>query len=78
MAKVEWHESISIIDGVQLLSVHEVFQVVLHHWALVDGSGLSSGSVDSNTVSEGENVFKSFVLKSIRININNTLIISNA
>jgi hypothetical protein len=78
MAKVEGHESISIINGVQLFAFHEVFQVVLHYWALVGGSSLSSGSVNSNTVSKGENVFKSFVLKSIRININNTLIISNA
>lgn len=68
--KVEWHVGVTIIDTIELLTVQEVFEVVLDDWALSLSSVLGSGSLSLNAITEGENVLISFVLKSVSVNIN--------
>jgi hypothetical protein len=51
---------------------------VLDHWKLLLSSNLSSGGVSSNTISEGEHIFKLFVLKSVRINVNQSFPVSKS
>jgi hypothetical protein len=78
VTKKEWHEGVSIIDGVEFLAVEEVLHVVLDDRALVDGSSHGSGGVHADAVTKGENVLKSSVLKSIWVNVNNTFSVCDA
>jgi len=64
VAEVERHESIPIVDGVQIFALHELFQIVLHNWGLGNSSCFSSSSVNSNAITESENVLESLVLQS--------------
>ena len=48
---------------------------MLDYWFLVDSSSLSSGSVSINAITEGKNVFVLLVLKSVRINSDQALIV---
>ena len=74
----EGHECVAVIDGIQIFSLHELLNVVFNDGSLVDSSCLSPSCIDANAVSEGENVLKSLVLKGVGVNVNNTLVISNA
>lgn len=78
MAKIEWHVCVAVIDSIQFLAFHELLDVVLDDWALVDGSSLSSGGVYSNAISEGEDVLESLVLESVWVNINDSLTVCDA
>jgi hypothetical protein len=77
MTKIEGQEGVAIIDCVQFLSIHELLNVVLNNWGLVDSSSLSSSSVHTNAITESENVLEALMLKSVRIYINDTLVISD-
>ena len=48
---------------------------MLDYWFLVDSSSLSSGGVSINAITEGKNVFVLLVLKSVRINSDQALIV---
>ena len=48
---------------------------MLDYWFLVDSSSLSSGGVSINAITEGKDVFVLLVLKSVRINSDQTLIV---
>ena len=78
VAEEEWHEGIAIINSIKVTAFHELLNIVLHNRGLVDSCSLSSSSVDANTISESENVLEALVLKSVRINIYNTLAVGNA
>ena len=56
MREVEWHISESIIDGIALLTLEELLQVVLDNWALSVGSMLSSSDLSLDAVTEGKDV----------------------
>lgn len=77
MSQKEWQEGISVIDSIQFFANHEVGQIMLNDWTLCNSSSLSSSSVDSNAISESKDVLESLVLKSIRIDVNNSLMVSN-
>ena len=57
--EVEWHISESIIDGIALLTLEELLQVVLDNWALSVGSMLSSINLSLDAVTEGREVLLS-------------------
>lgn len=78
MSKVEGHESVTIIDCIKLLAIQELLEVVLYNWALIDSSCLGSSCINSNAISKGKDVLEALVLKSVRIDINDTFFISNA
>ena len=69
MAKIEGHESVTIIDSVEFLTLHELFNILLHNRCLMDGGGLSSCGVNTDTVTKCKDVLKAFVLKGIWIDI---------
>jgi hypothetical protein len=62
MAKVEGQEGIAVIDCVEVLTFHELLNVVLDDRGLMDGSSLSSGGVDTNAVTKSKDVLKAFML----------------
>jgi hypothetical protein len=67
--EIEWHVSVSIINGIALLSFQELFHVMFHNWALSMGGILGSSGFSLDAISESENVFESGVLKSVWVNI---------
>lgn len=69
MAEIEWHVSETIINGIELMTVHECLEVVLHDWALGSGSMLGSCNITLDAVTKCENVLKSFVLESVWVDI---------
>ena len=77
VAKIERHESVTIIDSVEFLAFHELFNILLHNGSLMNGGSLSSCGVNANAVAESKDVFKALVLKSVWVHIDNTLAISN-
>lgn len=62
MTKEEWHESVTIIDSIQLFTFQELLKIVLNDWSLMNSSSLSSSGVDTNAISESKNVIKSLML----------------
>ena len=69
MREIEWHVSVSIINGIALLSFQELFHVMFHDWALSMGGILGSSRFSLDAISESEDVFESGVLKSVWVNI---------
>jgi len=67
--EIEWHVSVSIINGIALLSFQKLFHVMFHDWALSMGSILGSSGFSLDAISESEDVFESGVLKSVWVNI---------
>jgi hypothetical protein len=78
VTKEEGQESVSIINGIELLSFHKVFQVVLDYWFLVNSSSLGSCSVNINTITEGENILIFLVLKSEGVNTDHTSLVGKS
>ena len=62
VAQEEWHEGVSIINGIEFTAFHELFQVVLNYWALMNCGSLGPCCVHTNAVTECEYVIESFVL----------------
>mmetsp|Transcript_28748 Transcript_28748/g.20807 ORF Transcript_28748/g.20807 Transcript_28748/m.20807 type:complete len:207 (+) Transcript_28748:362-982(+) len=75
LSKNERHESVSIIDSISVLAFHVLEKIVLDNRVLSHGSVLSGGSSSGCTVTKSENVLVLFVLKSVFVNINKSLII---
>ena len=78
VTKVERKEGISIIDTVQFLTIHELLNILLDNRGLVDSSSLGSGGVDTNAISECEDVLITLVLEGVWVNIYDTIGIGNA
>jgi hypothetical protein len=76
--EVEWHISESIIDGIALLTLEELLQVVLDNWALSVGSMLSSSDLSLDAVTEGKDVLESGMLKSVWVHVNKSGVISDS
>jgi len=72
------HEGVSVVDSVSVLAFHVLENVVLNNGVLGHSSILSRGSTSSGAVTESEDILESFVLKSVLVNINETLIIEEA
>lgn len=77
MTKDEGHEGVSVVDSIQFLTFHELLNVLFHNWDLSSNSGLGSGSVNTDAITESKNVFESLVLESVWVNIDNTFTGSN-
>lgn len=78
MAKVKRHVLVSVVHGVQLLSIQELLHVVLDDWVLGNRSLLGSGCIEANHVSESENVFEFLALESVLVNIDRSISVSNS
>jgi hypothetical protein len=76
--EVEWHISESIIDGIALLTLKELLQVVLDNWALSVGGMLSSSDLSLDAVTEGKDVLESGMLKSVWVHVNKSGMISDS
>lgn len=77
MAKVEGHEGVTIINTIEFAAFHELLNIVLHNWCLVDGSSLGSCGVNTNAISESKNVLEAFVLEGVWVDINDTFTVGN-
>ena len=75
--KVEWHVGVSIVDSIQLLSVHEPLQVVFDNWALSVGSVLSSCCLSLDSITESEDVLESLMLEGVWVHINQASVVSD-
>ena len=78
VAHEHWEVRISIIDSIHFLSVHESENVVFNNWALGHGGSHGSGDVTSDGISESKDVFESFVLEGVWVDINQTIGISDS
>jgi len=77
VAHEKWEVRVSIIDSIRILSVHESENVVFDNWRLGHGSSTRSSDVSSNGITEGKDVFESFVLEGIWVDIDQTIRISD-
>lgn len=77
VAKIEGHIGVTIIDSIEVTALHELLNIVLDDGGLVDSSSLRSSSVDSDAITESEDVLEALVLKSVGVNINDTLAVSD-
>jgi hypothetical protein len=77
VAEIEGKERVSIIYAVQFLAIHELLNILLDNRSLVDSSCLSSGGIDTNAITKGEDVLITLVLKSIWVDIYDTFLIGN-
>jgi hypothetical protein len=62
VAKKEWHESVSIVDSVNFLTLQETKNVVLNDWILCHCGRMSSGRVKANCIAESKDVVVGLVL----------------
>ena len=77
VTKIEWHIGVTIIDSIQVTALHELLNIVLDDRGLVDSSSLGSSSIDSDAITESKDVLEALVLKSVGVNINDTLTVSD-
>lgn len=78
VTEVERQEGVSVVDTVKLLTIHELLNVLLDNWCLVDGCSLCSGSVGTDAVSECEDVLIAFVLECVWVDIDDALAVGDA
>lgn len=78
MAQIERQKCISVINCIEFFAFQEVLKIMLNNWALSNCCSLGPGSIDSNAVTESENVFIFFVLESVWVYINYTFSIGNS
>lgn len=62
VSEEERHEGVPVVDGIEILAFHELFNVVFDNRFLVHGSCLGPGSVNINAVAKGKDVLVSLVL----------------
>ena len=77
VAQEEWHEGVTIIHSVELLAFHELLQVVLDHRGLCDGSRLSTGGLNTDAITESEDVLEALVLESVRVHIDDAIAVGD-
>lgn len=70
---VEWEIGVAVIDTIKLLSSHELHDIVFDNWVLSSSGDVGSCDVSSDGITPGEDVLESFVLKSILIDINESV-----
>ena len=69
VAQPEWHVLVSIVDGVALLTLEELENVVLDDWVLVDGTSVGTGGLAADAVADGEDILVSVVLQGVAVDI---------
>ena len=78
VAKEERHKCVTIINSIQFLSFHVIFEIMFNNWVLSNSSGIGSSSFNINAVAKGEDILESFVLESVGVHINQTIGASNS
>jgi len=78
VSHVQRHIRITIVNTIQFLAIHELLDIVLNNRALCMCWILCSCSFTLNCISKGKNILKLIMLKSVRIDINQTLRISES
>lgn len=76
VAKKEWHESISVVDSVNFLTLQEAKNVVLNDWVLCHGGWVSSGCIEANCITKSKDVVVGLVLQCVLVHINTTWLVS--
>ena len=76
--KVQREESVSIVNGVHLLTVQVFEHIVLDDRVLCLSSGVGPGPLTTDAVAKGKNVFITLVLQSVFVDIDETVGISKA
>ena len=76
--KVQREESVSIVNGVHLLTVQVFEHIVLDDRVLCLSSGVGPGQLTTDAVAKGKNVFITLVLQSVFVDIDETVGISKA
>lgn len=78
VAEIEWHVRVSIVDTVQLLTIHELLNVVLDNWVLGMSSMLSSSGISLNAVTKSKDILESSVLESVWVDIDEASVVGNS
>jgi hypothetical protein len=76
VSEEEGHERVAVIDSVDLLTLEELENVVLYDGVLGSGSTLSTGGLETDGVSKGEDVVIGVVLKSVLVDIDQTFAVT--
>lgn len=75
LTKDQRHEGVSIVDSVAVFAFHEIEKVVLDNRVLSHSSILGGGGTSGGAVTESENVLEYLVLKSVLVDVNETLVV---
>ena len=75
---VEWEVGVTIINSIKFSSFHEFQKVVFDNWILCSSSGIGSCDVSFDGISPSKDVFESFMLKSVLVDIDKATWISNS
>lgn len=78
VAQVKRHELVPVVDSVQFFSVEELLDVLLHNRVLSNCTLLSSSSVETNNITESEDVLEFLVLESVFIDIDSSVSLSDS
>jgi hypothetical protein len=77
-AEVEGHVSVSVVDGVALLAFEVLQNIVLHNGVLSDGTGVGTGGLAGDAITDGEDVVVLVVLLSVAVHVNHAFNVANA
>lgn len=69
----EGHKGVTVVDAVDVFALQELKHVVLHDGVLVNGGSLGAGSLETNGVTEREDIVEAVVLKGVLVYINQAL-----
>ena len=67
--QIKREERVAVVDGIHLLAVQVLQNVVLDHWVLSLRSVVGSSQLTSNTVTERKDVFITLMLESVFVDI---------
>jgi len=73
VAEVEGHVGVSVVDGVAVLTLEVVEDILLHDGGLGHGGSVGTGSLSANAISECEDVLVMLVLHGVLVDLNTTL-----
>jgi len=76
-SKIERHVLVSVVDGIGVLTLKVLEKVVLHDGVLADSTGVGTGGVAGDAITDGEDVLVLVVLESVLVDIDHTLRIAN-
>jgi len=64
---------VTVIDTVELLSLHEANHIVLHNWVLGHGGIMGTCGVETNCVTHGEHILELVVLKGVFVDVHHAV-----
>jgi hypothetical protein len=76
VSEEEGHESVAVVNSVDLLTLEELEHVVLHDGVLGSSGTLSTGGLETDGITEGEDVVVGVVLKSVLVDVDETFAVS--